>query len=344
MILLALAPDDIFVVLIAAEELTDHDLDSDEPEVDEELDDAVPEDESLHEDTLEPDNFPTSSFEPYEVRRQRPIVVVLYNSDRVVGRQAGLREATTIYEFPLAMYLTQLVAVFDSVDPGRIGPIAPLQDYQYFIAEDLNGVIVHMGGQSVALDAVAQGRVPSFDAHEDRFRELYNRYQGDSAPYNLYSDGTKLRDFLQVYDRDEARSVQGVAYRPIPELPEAGVLEVHHGGYASGFHYIPELGLYRWHRSGVPATDADGEAVVTQAIVIAHVEAVSVMGDSEDRLKLAIDEGGEATLFLGGKVIAGRWQREDGFQFVAQGEQPLDLTPFKTWVKFVPPWARVTLP
>jgi hypothetical protein len=278
----------------------------------------------------------------YEDQRRRPIVAILDNANPSAGRQSGLREASLIYEMPIEGNLTRLMTVYDRADPGRIGPIRSLHVYQHTIAEDMGGAIVHEGGSPAALDAIARGRAPSFNALERPFEELYSRASDATAPYDLYSDGARLRSFLRGANLETTRSLRGTIYRPAPELPDSGALQVSYpGGYSSGFTYLPELNLYRWQRSGVAALDAGGEGVVVQAVVVARVAGAPIPGDREGRLYLAVDRGGEATLYLGGKRIEGRWQQQGGFQFTAEDGQPVDLAPFKTWIMMVPSWAQL---
>jgi hypothetical protein len=284
----------------------------------------------------------TVTLDPYEDQRHRPIVAILDNANPSAGRQSGLREASVVYEMPVEGNLTRLMAVYDRADPGRVGPIRSARDYQHRVVEDLGGALVHIGGSPAALDAIARGRAPSFNALERPFEALYSRADDAIAPYNLYSDGARLRSFLRGANLETARSLRGTIYRPAPELPDSSALLVSYpGDYSSGFTYLPELNLYRWRRSGVPALDAGGESVVVQAVVVARVEGSPLPGDREGRLYLAVDRGGEATLYLAGKVIRGRWQQQNGFGFIAEDGQPVDLTPFKTWISLVPSWAQV---
>jgi hypothetical protein len=77
-------------------------------------------------------------------------------------------------------------------------------------------------------------------------------------------------------------------------------------------------------------------------VVVAQVTAFPYPDDPEGRLYLPLD-GGEATLYLRGKAVPGRWNPGGGFQFVTAEGEVVDLTPFKHWILYVPEYAEVSV-
>ena len=112
------------------------------------------------------------------------------------------------------------------------------------------------------------------------------------------------------------------------------------GGVLERLPLPPELNLYRWQRIGQDASDASGDAVVVDAVVVARIIAQPQPNDPEGRLYIPL-RGGDATLYLRGKEITGTWTPENGFTFIGE-DGPIDLTPFKHWVMFVPAGAEVS--
>jgi hypothetical protein len=278
-------------------------------------------------------------LEPYEDLRNRPIMAIIDNANPAYLNQSGLKEASTVYEMPVEGEITRLMTVYDRADPENVGPIRSARDYQHTVAEDLGGVLVHAGGSPAALNAIARGRALSYDAL--KLDGLFRRESRLERPYNLFSSGSQLRSTLQRSGQDGSRTLRGAVYRPAPDAPGSTFVTVSYpGGYSSGFRYLPELNLYSWQRRGDPAVDVSGESVVVQAVVVASVATQRITGDAEGRLAMSISEG-EATLYLGGKRIDGRWQQRGGFHFTTLDGQTIDLAPFKTWVIMVPPWAQV---
>ena len=138
-------------------------------------------------------------------------------------------------------------------------------------------------------------------------------------------------------------NVSGTLYVPPGNAPDASSVTVNYSAdYTSGFRYLPDLDQYRWLRNGADATDAAGEAVTADAVVVARVTAFVKSGDKEGRLYLPYS-GGEATLYLRGKAIPGSWTKEGGFTFLSTSGVKVDLTPFKNWILFAPEEAQVNI-
>lgn len=278
---------------------------------------------------------------PFRDSRLRPLAVLLDNFRGYP--QAGLAEATAIAEMPVEGGLTRLMAIYDQVDPERVGPIRSARDYFVDLARRFDGILVHDGGSPAALAAIDRGRLPTLNAY--RFGELFSRGQGREAPYNLYSSGNSLRDAINRLSLGQSLEMRGVVPRPPEEAPEAEAVEVSFGAnYSSGFAYIRELDIYRWVRNGDPAVDASGRPVFVDAVLLARIDARPIPDDPAGRLYIPL-RGGEATLYLRGKAIPGRWQpapqEGEGILFVSDDGEQMDLAPFRTWMLFAPGFAQV---
>jgi hypothetical protein len=278
---------------------------------------------------------------PYREERERPLAVLL---DNVRGYpQSGLPEATLIAEMPVEGGLTRLLALYDQRDPGQVGPIRSARDYFVELAYGYDGILVHDGGSPAALAAIDRGPLPTLNAY--RFGDLFSRQQERAAPYNLYSSGVSLREAVNRLRLDRSLEVRGVVPRPPETAPEAQSVEVRFGAdYRSGFSYIRELDIYRWRRNGENAVDARGEAIYVEAVLLARVEARPIPDDPAARLYIPL-RGGEATLFLRGRAITGRWlpaaSQGQGVSFVAEDGRAIDLAPFRLWLLFAPGNAQV---
>ena len=269
---------------------------------------------------------------PYRENRNRPLAVML---DNVSGYpQAGLLEASMIVEMPVEGGLTRLMTVYDQTDPAQVGPVRSTRDYFHEIVTQMEGVLVHDGGSPAALAAIERSELPTINAYTSG--ELFERANGRSAPYNLYTQGTPLRLALSRLNLNRSSIVSGTVYRPESVDTSVSRVDVRFSGaYASAFRYVNDLNLYRWIRDGADASDAFGEAVYADAVIIASVEARAIPDDPEGRLYIPL-RGGRATLYLRGKAIPGRWDPNGGVQFTTSLGDVVELAPFKTWVLFAP--------
>ncbi len=287
----------------------------------------------------EPTGAPVAPLEPFADQRNRPLAVLLDNANGYP--QLGFREASAIYELPIEGGLTRLMTVYDRVDPTRVGPIRSARDYFVALAQNLDGILVHDGGAPSAIAAIQRAGAPTLNSFTSG--ELFARDASRNAPYNLFSSGSALRSAVTRLQLNRTQLVRGQIYRPSEEMSDAERISVRYSGvYTSGFTYLPQLNLYRWQRNGAPASDAEGEAVMVNAVVVARINAQPIPGDPEGRLYIPL-EGGPATLFVRGKQIEGRWSEQRGFQFFTSDGELIDLRAFKHWVIFAPGNATVTV-
>ena len=281
----------------------------------------------------------TRTLEPFSDQRFRPLVVVVDNANGFP--QSGFLEASAIYEFPIEGGLTRLMMVYDRIDPASVGPVRSARDYMLEATLNLGGILVHDGGAPSAMHAIATQNLTTFNAYSRG--ELFSRASGRRAPYNLYSNGGSLRRAVNTLQLERVHNLRTQRYRPAEDAEVASSVQVRFSGdYLSGFSFNPVLNHYRWQRNGQNASDANGQSVVVDAVVIARIVAQPIPGDPQGRLFVRL-EGGEATLLLRGKVIEGRWREQGGVSFFTNDGEQIDLAPFKHWVLFVPNWAQVTI-
>jgi hypothetical protein len=289
-----------------------------------------------------PTGSPAVPRQPYARQLERPLAVLVDNVGGVP--MSGVRSASTIFEMPVEAGLTRLMLVFDRTDPERVGPVRSAREYFVELAARLDAVLVHDGGSPGALAAISVSTAPTFNAFSSG--ELFSRGDG-RAPYNLFSAGDALRAAVNRLDLARGRTVTGTIFRPAEDAPGVATVSLRFGGgYVSGFRYEPALNAYRWVRDGAPAVDAAGEAVLVDAVLLGAVDVRPFPNDPEGRLSIPL-RGGEATLYLAGQAVAGRWELRDaiGVRFVSDDGEVVDLAPFKTWVALSPGYtARTSAP
>jgi hypothetical protein len=272
---------------------------------------------------------------PLRETRPRPIAVILDNA-------SGLAQASWIAEMPVEGGVTRLMAFYDAGQPARVGPVRSARDYLVEVAGRSDAVLVHVGGSPGAMIALSQGIAPSLDAFTSG--ELFERAADRSAPYDLYSAGSSLREAIGTLRIDANRLLTG--FRPVDPRataqPASGVEIDWSGAYGSGFRYLPAQDRYRWIRNGDDAVTADGTAVQVEAVLIARVEARPIPGDTAGRLYVPVN-GGEAWLLWRGTVQRGVWSVDGGLRFRDEEGRQVALETLVTWAAFVPASADVVV-
>ena len=277
---------------------------------------------------------------PFREQRDRPVAVMIDNADGYP--QSGLLEASLIVEMPVEGGVSRLMTIYDRTDPASVGPVRSARPYFLEVAQSVGGVLVHAGGSPGAMAAIQRSALPTLDARDHG--ELFSRQSGRSAPYNLYSGGAALRQAVNRLAIDTSRLVDAYIFQPGEGAETASGATIRFSSiYDSGFRYLSGLSRYRWLRNGTPATDASGQSVLVDAVLIASIDAVGLPNDDQGRLYILL-QGGPATLLLRGNVVPGRWIMDGGVTFIDNSGEQVDLGLFKTtWITFTPIYERMVL-
>jgi len=277
-------------------------------------------------------------LQTFEARLERPMAVILDNADAAYP-QSGLVEASSVFEMPVEGGLTRLMPVYTRAEPSQVGPIRSARDYFLDTVLNMGGTLVHVGGAPSTVSRIETQGLATVDAEQEK--ELFS-VRTESGVEGIYATGPTLREAVSRLNPG-GRALSGTVFRPAEGAPGAEALNViYSADYTSGFRYLPEVDQYRWLRDGEVAADASGEDVLVDAVVVARVTAFPYLDDPAGRLYLPLD-GGEATLYMDGKAVPGRWNPTGGFQFVTEGGEVVDLTPFKHWILYVPEYADVSV-
>ncbi len=268
----------------------------------------------------------------------RPLAVIIDN----VGPTPtfGLEAARTIFELPVEGGQTRLMAMFDRNDPDVVGPVRSARTYFVELAQRLRGVLVHVGGSTESLTAIAEGNVPTIDALTSG--AVFRTDEQFQRGYNTFSDGTTLRRELNA--RGYAERVRLTGLRPTPPretlASASGVTVDWSGAYDSGFRYDAEEDVYAWQRYGAPASTLRGEPVTVDAVLVARTAVVPRPEDPDGKVFVSLT-GGSGTLFWQGRALEGRWSLDGGVAFELADGTRISLDAFRTWVALAPDYVEV---
>ncbi|HLR45732.1 MAG TPA: DUF3048 domain-containing protein, partial [Deinococcales bacterium] len=255
--------------------------------------------------------------------------------------QSGLSSADFIAELPVEGGTTRLMALYFNRDAGEVGPIRSARPYFLELARHFQGVLVHDGGSPDALQQIEAQDISTINAQSPG-SVTFSRLAGRSAPYNLYTEGGQLRSALNSLGLNSTRQVSTRIPEAADHAPSAGDAAVNFGGARSSFVYSSRRDQYQWLRGSTPATDAaNGQDVMVDAVLLARITAQQLPNDTEGRLYIPLDSGGEATLLLGGRTIEGTWRADgseqaSGVVFIDSEGTQVNLAGLKVWAAFVP--------
>lgn len=281
-----------------------------------------------------------------EANATRPALAVKIDNLDTPGEtalpQASLAEADIVFEELVEGDITRLVAVYQSQDPGRVGPVRSARTTDVMLLPQFGRVLLAWsGGNQGVVDAVRS--TPSIiDVGFDVAADSYARDTSRKAPHNLFVEADELWE--QAGDAPAPQPM--FTYREDDQAPAAASpadgVDINWGsGQATapvGWDWDPDLELYVRSQAAKPHVDDEGDRLVAQNVVVL----VTPYGESpaDTRSPEALTVGaGEAMVLTDGQVVQGTWTRESQGRPAALTDTDgatIALTTGQTWVELAP--------
>lgn len=293
-----------------------------------------------------------------ELRNQRPIAVML-NNIKEGCPQAGIAEASIVYEAPVEGRITRLMAIFeDYMSVEKIGSIRSCRDYFAFLSDEFDSIYCHFGqatpyvGYYLNSDDIdnISGAVSGIDKPATN---TYYRSSDRKAPHNVYINLEGLqkdiekfgyrttlkegytRKFLFLEDNKDYYSNRSSATVLYPGGKENNKLN---GFSKVGSKFEYNSADQKYYRSQYGAAQIDeltGEQLKYDNVVFQYC--YGEVRDEHDYLAFGVhgDNGYHVQVFTQGKMVEGIWKRADNTvpaTYIDYDGNEIPLTPGKTWV------------
>jgi hypothetical protein len=274
-----------------------------------------------------------------EVIEQRVLAVKIENSPEA-RPQIGLAEADVIYEQEAEGGITRFNVLYHCSDSERIGPIRSARPVDPAIMQQYGDpLFVHAGSVDAVIKDVEAAGIEDINCNFEL--EVCPRDPNFTAPHDIFTSTDSLRDAGktpgappdEVFTFDE-ETPQGKRGREI-HLSYSGVANVY-------WRYRRNQDAYLRFHDETPHDLEDGSQVATQNVVVMIVERLDTrISDSAGNPvpNFEIVGSNDLYVFRNGKVIKGRWERDEESAVTqlldAQGDE-IPLAPGQTWVELFP--------
>lgn len=271
----------------------------------------------------------------------RRAIGVMLAGDPINRPMSGFSQADMVWELPvLASNVTRLLAVYQCGEPTDIGSVRSVRHDYLFIAEGIDAIVGHWGGSYHALNRISVGEFQTMSALTNPFN-AYFRKDHLPAPYNGFTTYERLWNALQKLGYRTTTEFKGYDFKddaPAAERPAGGTLTVGWpGAFRVHYEYDPATNRYVRFWAGVKQIDAaDKKAVAPSAVVV--MRATNGLADGPGGYnEVGIEGEGDVTVYQDGKVIPGRWkknelQKKDPVHFLNEQGQPIVFTRGQVWV------------
>lgn len=276
----------------------------------------------------------------------RPALVVKIDNNAQARPQEGLADADIVFE-EIVEFQTRFAAVFQSVDPKRVGPIRSGRTQDVDMLGSLNQPLFSWSGGNPGVTAAIDGS-DLFDVgalHEGAVGYTRDR-RGKSkidVEHTLFADPVALRTMAPA---DHPAPPQQFQYRhdgSVPTGSAAAGVDLDMDGLAVGWRWNG-TDAYLREQGGRPHQTTTGQ-VAAQNVIVAEVDYIPSRVDAHSPEAQTIGSG-KVLVYTAGTVIEGTWTRTDRLQpFVLTDSAgaPILLSPGRTWVELAKPGTSTTI-
>ena len=274
----------------------------------------------------------------------RPALLVKIDNVGAALPQQGVNRADIVIEEPVEGGLTRLVAVFQSKNPGVVGPVRSARPVDAQITRLFgSSVLVFSGASNQEIGPVKADSHATLIANDwGNAPEVFHRDPNRRGDHSLMADTDLAWSWALDHGAKAEPPQAGIAFSDSNQLANPAA-RVNLDFYDTTVRWRFESGKYQRSQNGSPDQTTDAGRITADTIIITQVATHSdprfhdVLGHPTPIIDFVT--GGQAWVLRDGKVTPGRWSR-------ANIDAPLNLTdangnvigakPGRTWIELLP--------
>ncbi|MEZ4180608.1 MAG: DUF3048 domain-containing protein [Candidatus Doudnabacteria bacterium] len=276
-----------------------------------------------------------------ELAQARPHAVVIENHTES-RPQAGLTDAEIVYETLAEGGITRFLALFQTRQPHRLGPVRSARPYFNFLANVWQSSIVHSGGSEQALSELrSKVHKNLYDINEFYFGDYFKRDLTRFAPHNLYTTVEELNQILKNKEQTDWAPTKLWETETTPtdqQKQEVTQITIPFStSYQTRYQYDPTTNSYLRFNKNEPHIDQNNNQQISPHNVLIMLAAVATTGDELGTLSINLSSEGPCYLFKSGTFTECRWSFDNNRHYYKDLEgNNLKLEPGQTWIEIFP--------
>jgi hypothetical protein len=297
------------------------------------------------EDIVAPTKCPLSGVEPKKQSLlDRPAVAVKIENAAVAYPLSGLDPAEIVYEELVEGGVTRFMAIYHCTDSDKAGPVRSARVVDPAILGPITRILAYSGQNAPVLKALEEAEVVRLEENEAGEGLQRIERSGVSMEHTLYARTNVLRklgskryddpppddmfEFGELQDGSKrARSIT-LNFNPVNTIR---------------YEWSADEGWLRFEADEPFVTDTGDQIAVENVLIEEHEVVLSqtitdVAGNPSLEIKNETGTG-RAFLFRDGRVIKGRWSREDvgdAVIFETKDGDSFVFTPGSIWIELLP--------
>ncbi|MDP9405249.1 MAG: DUF3048 domain-containing protein, partial [Actinomycetota bacterium] len=283
---------------------------------------------------------------PEPPARRRPIVAVkIDNAPRAVP-QDGLDVADVVFEEEVEGGITRFVALYQSRDPGEVGPVRSGREADAVLLPAFEPVVAISGAAPNVIADLADADLLVFKEGQ---AGAFRRRPGRRAPHNLYADVGRLWAAGDALTSPDEPLWAFVAKTPPGGDRVAGAALTFSPFASAAWRWSPAQRVWQRRQDGSVHATAGGEQLTADNVVVMRV--TSAAGDRVDSagnptVSIDFTGRGEAVVLRDGRAYDARWRKRSArsrLRWLDKDGDPFPLAPGRTWVEVLPTGAGFDL-
>jgi hypothetical protein len=276
---------------------------------------------------------------------QRPVTGVMIENTTQARPQAGLSQASVVFEAIAEGGITRFLALFQDTSPDNVGPIRSARPYYAQWALGFDAGYAHVGGSPQALANIKEWGVRDLDQFHNA--GSYHRVSSRAAPHNVYTGIDTLNQLETSKGFNTSKFTGFTRKKEAPaKAPSVKTIDLAISGPVYNVHYDYAAASNSYNRieGGAPHIDANTNTQISPKVVVALVMPYSLESDGYHSAYATIGNG-TAYFFQDGTVVTGSWTKKDNksqFVFTDASGKVVRLNPGQTWITAVGATNKVT--
>lgn len=281
-------------------------------------------------------------------------VAVMIDNFPTARPQAGLGQASVVYEALAEGGIPRFMAVFAERTMRLVGPVRSTRPYFLHYATEYPAAIVHAGGSPDALQMLRSLHLLNIEGIHGKYAKYLFRTKPWIDVHDLYTTGTLLNKAVQnskarmlTPKYRHWRFVDDGALEKRPRGKHGATVNLGPGAsYTIRYEYRRADNVYLRFTGGQPHVDRNTRKQIAVKNVILLIVPKERVLDSKGRIALETLGKGVGVLLQNGRSLTIRWQKlrgGDRTKFTSLSGAEIPFIRGATWITIVPRKHKYTL-
>ncbi len=274
------------------------------------------------------------------------IMAVMISEDPQARPLSGLQDASMVFEMPVTPNgINRLMALYQCTLPSAIGSIRSAREDFVPLAQGMDAILAHWGGEEHVLAALNNHIIDNIDALPNPYNAFY-RTTNVAPPENGFTSGSGLENAAQKLGYSLTNAFSGYPFLSVSDSStdpnvvtkqNVQAIAIHYPDpYAVNYQYDSATNTYLRSRNHTPEIDhLTGKQVTADNVVVLHTTWTPWYSQY---IRVTVIGSGTVQVFRNGKEIDGTWQKNSAagklYFFDASGKE-IQFEPGNTWIEIV---------